>query len=132
MRHFHPSGNSAAGGTRPICLESLELRRLLSAVPAGSATPFGYSPAQIEDAYGINSIHFGSVIGNGAGQTIAVVDAFDNPDLVDSTDPNFDGSDLHLFDQYFGLPDPPSFVKVDQNGGTNYPPANSSWSNESA
>jgi hypothetical protein len=119
-------------------VESLELRRLLSAVPldgtvpAGNATPFGYSPLQIEQAYGINSIHFGSVVGNGAGQTIAVIAAFDNPDLVDSTDPNFDTSDLHLFDQYFGLPDPPSFLKVDQDGGTNYPLADSSWANESA
>jgi hypothetical protein len=133
MRNYHPSGGAGA-----ICVESLELRRLLSAVPldgtvpAGNATPFGYSPLQIEQAYGINSIRFGSVVGNGAGQTIAVIAAFDNPGLVDSTDPNFDTSDLHLFDQYFGLPDPPSFVKVAQDGSTDYPPSNSSWSNESA
>ena len=133
MRNYHPSGGAGA-----ICVESLELRRLLSAVPldgavpAGNATPFGYSPLQIEQAYGINSIRFGSVVGNGAGQTIAVIAAFDNPGLVDSTDPNFDTSDLHLFDQYFGLPDPPSFTKVAQDGSTDYPPSNSSWSNESS
>ena len=125
MRYLRPSGKSAA-------VELLEVRRLLSAVPAGNATPFGYSPTQIEQAYGINSIHFGSVVGNGAGQTIAVVDAFNNPDLVDSTDPTFNASDLHLFDQFFGLPDPPSFLKVDQTGGTNYPPNSSTWANEEA
>ena len=35
---------------------------------------------------------------------------------MDSTDPGFDSSDLHMFDQQFGLPDPPSFIKVSQTG----------------
>ena len=92
----------------------LEDRMLL----AGFSSPVGhgYTPAQITTAYGINAISLAvdhrSVIGNGAGQTIAIVDAGDDPSFVDSTAPNFQTSDLAMFDQHFGLPDPPSFTKV--------------------
>jgi hypothetical protein len=41
--------------------------------------------------------------------------------FADTGDPNFNNSDLHRFDVQFGIPDPPNFTKVDQNGGTNYP-----------
>ena len=47
--------------------------------------------------------------------------------------PNFATSDLHQFDLAFGLPDPPSFQKLDENGGTNYPAADTQgWSLEEA
>src|SRR5207244_463048 len=39
-------------------------------------------------------------------------DAFHNPNIQ---------SDLHNFDLAFGLPDPPSFTQVAQDGSTNYP-----------
>ena len=86
-----------------------------------------YSPSDIHAAYGIGSIsiysnNLSSIAGTGAGQTIAIVDAYDDPDLVSSTSPNFSTSDLANFDAQFGLPDPPSFLKLDQNGGTDYPP----------
>ena len=75
--------------------------------------PAGYAPAQIAGAYGINNVIFGNgIMGNGAGQTIAVTDAGDYPGFVNSTDPNFDASALHIFDQQFGLPDPPSFTST--------------------
>jgi len=38
-----------------------------------------YTPQQIRTAYGIDSIQVGSLIGDGAGQTIAIVVAYDNP-----------------------------------------------------
>ena len=81
------------------------------------------NPAQIRHAYGFDQISFrgGTIVGDGTGQTIAIVDAYDNPNFVSSSDPNFNTSDLHLFDAAYGLPDPPVFTKVDQNGGTNYP-----------
>ena len=37
--------------------------------------PAGYGPAQIAGAYGLNLVMFGAIKGDGAGQTIAVVDA---------------------------------------------------------
>lgn len=56
------------------------------------------TPQQIQTTYGINSIMLGGVTGTGAGQTIAIIDAYDDPALVSSTDPNFSNSDLYKFD----------------------------------
>ena len=84
----------------------------------GSPTPIGYTPAQIRAAYGINNVVFGTVTGDGTGQTIAIVDAYDDPAFVNSTDPNFSTSDLAQFDKAFGLPDPPSFTKYNETGQT--------------
>ena len=52
--------------------------------------------------------------------------------FVDSTAANFNTSDLHLFDQQFGIADPPSFLKLNQTGGTTLPSASGStgWSVE--
>jgi subtilase family serine protease len=61
-----------------------------SAVDSGIA---GYSPAQLRTAYGVNSISFNGVQGTGAGQTIAIVDAYNDPNIA---------SDVDLFDQQFG------------------------------
>ncbi len=93
----------------------------------------GYTPQQIAGAYGVNAIQYGQIIGNGAGQTIAIIDAYDNPSFVSSTNPNFDSSALHIFDQYFNLPDPPSFQIYDEYGnpgGTGEP--NPGWGGEIA
>ncbi len=99
-----------------------------------TAAPTGLAPAQIRTAYGINLITSGGIQGNGSGQTIAIVNAYDAPNLLDSTDPGFDTSDLHQFDAQFGLPDPPSFRKVGQDGSANLAPASGSsgWSVESS
>jgi len=62
----------------------------------------------------------------GAGQTIAIVDAFDNPGVA---------YDLTMFDAYWGLPvcGDTCFTKVDQTGGTGYPSvAPLNWSVEIA
>jgi subtilase family serine protease len=111
---FRARTRSAASGRRRLTLEALEDRVLPAPTPSGN----GYSPSQIQEAYGMNRISFGSTIGDGTGQTIAIVDAYDDPGFVNSTDPNFNTKDLHQFDQGFGLPDPPSFVKTNQTGST--------------
>ena len=69
-------------------VEPLEQRTLLSVLV----------PSQVRHAYGVDQINFGSVAGNGAGQTIAIIDPGDDPKLVDSTDPSFSSSDLAKFD----------------------------------
>ena len=130
---LHRAGSSASNRIL-LSLESLESRDLLSGFsPAylinplsGSATPYatssptGYSPSQIGQAYGFNQISFngGSIAGNGSGQTIAIVDAYNQPNIA---------SDLQRFDAAFGLPAPPSFQIVNQNGGSSLPAANTSW-----
>ena len=77
--------------TRQIISESLESRRLLSAlpnpsaspvdsaiplggsIPAGQASPPGFSPAQIRAAYGISDVTFNSVAGTGAALALVVL-----------------------------------------------------------
>jgi len=111
-----------------------------SFVSDGSAAPpsAAFTPQQIRQAYGINSITLGSLVGDGTGQTIALIDAYDDPDFVDTGAANFAASDLHQFDAQFGLADPPSFVKLNQAGGASLPgvdpsgPSDDDWEGEEA
>ncbi len=97
----------------------------------GSGTG-GYTPLQLQTAYGLNTLLWGTVQANGAGQTIAVIDVGDNPGFVDSSSPNFVGSALNVFDTKYNLPDP-TFTKYNQNGQTtNLPQPNKFWTTEIA
>jgi len=123
-----------SASSTPLSAELLEARNLL-ATPISGATfaptyiifrpdgkfgpyqspgPVGYIPSQIQHAYGIDQITFagGTIKGDGTGETIAIVDAYDDPVAL---------QELQAFDQTFSLPDPPTFQRFDQNGGTNYP-----------
>jgi len=90
--------------------------------------PAGFDPTQIRDAYGIDKIMFpGNVAGNGTGETIGIVDAFDDPTAA---------SDLTAFDQQYGLPNP-TFVKVGINAQghastSSFPSPNQDWAVEVA
>ncbi len=86
----------------------------------GTGQPAGFSPGQISQAYGFNQITFnnGTVKGNGAGQTIAIIDAYNQPDIA---------SDLQTFDSTYGLAAPPSFSVVNQNGGSSLPASDQNW-----
>ena len=100
----------------------------------GSTVPYGLTPGQMRSAYGVEDIEFGNIVGDGAGQTIAIVDAYDYPTAL---------SDLNAFSSYFGLPTfnagtgSPTFTKYNQNGSTsNLPgddtsdPAGDDWETE--
>src|SRR5262249_38777013 len=50
--------------------------------PLATASPTGLSPAQVRAAYGFNSVSFNGIVGTGAGQTIAIVDAYNDPNIV--------------------------------------------------
>ncbi len=82
----------------------------------GNGPGGGYSPSQITTAYGISSISFNGTAGSGAGETIAIVDAYNDKNIA---------SDLATFDSQFGLPAPPSLSVVNQTGGTTLPAADS-------
>jgi subtilase family serine protease len=88
---------------RPV-LDQLDERCLLS----------GLTPAQVTGAYGLDSIAFstasGAVKGDGAGQVIALIDAFNDPYIA---------SDLNTFDQAYGLPDPQLIVANQAGTKTN-------------
>jgi hypothetical protein len=111
-------------------LECLETRTLPSAnitpfyallppqngsTPMTSSGPTGLSPSQIAKAYGFNQINFTSngtsVAANGSGQTIAIVNAYNDPTIA---------SDLQAFDQTYGLPNA-NLTVLNQNGGTSLP-----------
>jgi len=91
--------------------------------PVGWSFPHGETPARIRAAYDFDNIDFGGIAGDGAGQTIAIVDARSDPTIV---------NDLAIFDQTFGLPAPPSFTVVNQNGGAKLPKKSRGWSQEIA
>ncbi len=115
-------------------VEPLESRTLLS----GSATLHpesshiradafssgiqGYTPSQIRKAYGFDqfTLSDGSPA-DGRGQTIAIVDPFNDPNIV---------SDLNVFDAQFGIAAPPTFKVVNASGGTHLPAVNKSWAGE--
>jgi hypothetical protein len=80
--------------------------------PFSTASPTGLTPAQVRHAYGIDQVMFGTIQGDGAGQTIAIIDTYDYPTMT---------TDLHAFDVAFGLPDPPSVTKVNETGGSTLP-----------
>jgi hypothetical protein len=132
-RRFAPAAGARAN--RVWSFEELEPRSLLSAAGfdssasvlidplAGTAKNYVYTPGQVRHVYGFDQVKFGNVAGDGSGQTIAIVDAYDDPNIA---------ADLKNFDQVFGIKDPPSFLKVNQGGGSKLPAANSGWAMEIA
>ncbi|MEU0785719.1 carboxypeptidase regulatory-like domain-containing protein [Streptomyces sp. NPDC006173] len=85
-----------------------------------TTTPAGLGPQDIQSAYSLPA-------NGGAGQTIAIVDAYDNPHAE---------ADLAIYREQYGLPacttDNGCFTKVDQRGGTSYPQPSDSWAGEVA
>jgi Ca2+-binding RTX toxin-like protein len=102
-----------------------------------TASPTVYTPAQVRSAYGINSL---ATPLDGSGQTIAVVDAYDNPLIYQSLD---------AFDQQLGTASGPTLYQqygpassfltgLNQDGGTTLPgtdpagPGGANWEAEEA
>lgn len=95
--------------------------------PRATTSPTGLVPSTIKSVYG-----FDTSTTAGAGKTIAIVDAYDDPTIT---------NDLATFSSSLNLPVLPTcgagvtgacFQKVDQTGGTSYPKANSGWALEIA
>ena len=117
--------------------EMLEPRCVLSATTGTEVTPnllvladassaasiAGYTPAQIKAAYGFSNVTFGTVKGDGSGETIAIVDAYNDPNIL---------SDLAVFDAQNGIAAPPSIKVENQTGGTRLPANSRGWATEIA
>jgi len=88
--------------------------------PNASTSPTGLSPATIKSAYS-----FPTSLTAGAGKTIAIVDAYNDPTAE---------SDLAVFSSQYGLPACTTangcFSQVNQTGGSNLPRTNSGWALE--
>ncbi|MGA3066468.1 MAG: S53 family peptidase [Tepidisphaeraceae bacterium] len=76
-----------------------------------------YTPAEVQSAYGVNLISFDGTAGTGAGETIAIVDAFNDPDII--TDANSFSSNFDL-PQFNGSGDP-TLTVLNETGGTSLP-----------
>ncbi len=122
---------------RKCAIEVLESRCFLSA--QGVATPqfqviqpaavtnpdsIGFTPAQIRAAYGFDQVAY-----TGAGQTIAIIDAYNDPKIT---------ADVATFSRQFGLPQfnvpgGPTFRVESQTGSTTaLPRTDADWSEEIA
>ncbi|MFD0391896.1 hypothetical protein ACFQ3Z_00745 [Streptomyces nogalater] len=118
-RSAEPSAaQPARGHTEPLCgppkpheFTCFGLRRTDLPARQDCAAPQtspGFGPADLRSAYGLPA-------DGGAGATIAVVDAFDNPNAE---------ADLAVYRTQYGLPpcttDNGCFTKTDQRGGTDW------------
>lgn len=90
--------------------------------PRATSAPTGLTPAQVKAAY-----NFPTSPTAGAGETIAIVVAFDHPRIE---------SDLKAFSKKFGLPLCTTangcFKKVNHKGTKSYPAASKEWAMETA
>lgn len=97
-------------------LARTDLKQQLALAP--NILPSGYGPTDLQGAYALPA-------SAGAGATVAIIDAYDDPNAE---------SDLATYRSQYGLPACTTangcFKKVDQNGGTNYPTADSGWAGE--
>ena len=82
-----PSPEPARSGTVQPGTSPIPARHTLSVAGTSTTAPPGYSPAQM-------TAHLG-LTGDGAGQTIAIVDAYDDPSIA---------SDAQTFSEQYGLP----------------------------
>ena len=89
-----------------------------SGKPLATGGPSGYNPADIRAAYGLSSA-------SGAGRTVAIVDAYDDPTAE---------ADLGVYRSQFGLTACTTtngcFRKVNQTGGSTPPRVNAGWATE--
>ena len=120
-----------AAPTRPgfaACLA--KVRTDIKANRTLSPSAAGFGPSDLQSAYQLAS----AASSNGAGTTVAIVDAFDDPNAF---------SDVNTYRANFGLAalascDPstiagsttPCFAKSDENGGTNFPAGDLGWEQE--
>jgi subtilase family serine protease len=109
---------SAAPGFARCFAKVVTMTTAAGTVSPLATTPIGYVPADLQSAYKLSTA-------SGLGQTIAIVDAFDDPNAE---------SDLTQYRAQFGLPPCTTangcFRKVNQNGGTTPPASDVGWAEE--
>ena len=126
------AATSTAGAGSPITVKAVctvgpircqsALRTDIPIVKQAQAAHDGFGPADLRAAYNIKSL----ALQRGQGQTVAIVDAYDDPTIE---------SDLATYRSYYGLPPCTTangcFRKVNQDGEQgNYPIANPDWNAE--
>ena len=118
---FHASCASAkAGQAHCDAFVRDDVATSEKALLAAAATPSGLGPADLQSAYKLPSASAGS------GQTVAIVDAYNDPTAE---------ADLNVYRSQYGLGACTTangcFKKVNQTGGTSsYPPTDGGWAEE--
>ena len=106
-------------------LSAASLSDLAHVIATPAVSTSGYTAAQVTSAYLANNLSLittlkGTITGNGAGQTIAIVDAYNDPNIA---------SDLATFDAKFGL-SAANLSVVSETGSTRLPTTDAGWSLE--
>jgi hypothetical protein len=100
---------------------SCEIEVVVRPTTAFPKAGVGYTPEQLQDAYGL--LRLAQV--SGLGETVGLVDAYNDPSAE---------ADLAVYRAAFGLPPCTTangcFRKVDQTGGTHYPQNDKDWAGE--
>ena len=113
----HPTQHACSTASKAGYAACFAVRRTdVTPHAAPLASPLGYGPADVQGAYDLPS---------GSGQTVAIVDAYDDPNAE---------SDLAVYRAQYGLAacttDNGCFRKVSQRGDSNYPIPRGDWSQE--
>jgi subtilase family serine protease len=117
---FHHSCATVKPG-RASCdaLVRSDIAKSAQSLRAAAAAPSGLSPANLQSAYKLPSSTAGS------GQTVAIVDAYNDPTAE---------ADLGVYRSQYGLSSCTTangcFKKVNQTGGTSYPATDGGWAQE--
>ena len=130
-RHICDRPSAGSAGCNSLKLFHAD-GRVFNAKPAPTSAIAGYHPADLLSAYNL-----GAAAGGGSGQTVAIVDAYNDP---------YAASDVATYRSAFGLsklatcsvtggrvvsPGGPCFTKVGQTGSTSrLPTSNGGWSQE--
>ncbi|WP_369234843.1 peptidase S8 [Streptomyces sp. R21] len=109
------------GGTTAFQIQKAAAKGV-SPKAADATTPSGYGPTDLQSAYGLTS----AAASNGSGETIAIVDAYNDPNAE---------ADLAKYRSYYGLSACTTangcFKKVGQTGSTtSLPSSDAGWSEE--
>ncbi|MGO8691913.1 MAG: PEP-CTERM sorting domain-containing protein [Thermoguttaceae bacterium] len=75
-------GASRLDAAGPTCVPAVATAGTVTPSSSSSPPAAAYTPSQIQTAYGINAISLGSTTGNGLGQTIAIIDAYNDPNII--------------------------------------------------
>ena len=104
-----------------MACDALRVTSTVENAPMGvhpNVTPSGYGPSSLYSAYNLPS-------GGGAGQTVAIVDAYNDPNAA---------SDMAAYRAQYGLPActvaTGCFKQVSQTGTSSLPTANGGWAEE--
>jgi carboxypeptidase family protein len=114
----HACSQAGPGHVACMALVRTDVAARMGPMAAGAA-PSGYGPADLQSAYALPSTTAGG------GQTVAIVDAYDDPNAE---------ADLGAYRAQYGLAPCTTangcFRKVAQDGSTNYPQPDYGWAEE--